>query len=285
MNEIYLYAPAKINLTLDIISKRPDGYHNISSVMQTISLSDSIKIEKTRLPGVKIFSNIHWLAKNENNLVYRIASDLINEYKLDFGVKIKLFKRIPIGAGLAGGSSDCAATLKGMIELFDLPISTHKAYKICERYGADVPFCFMGGTALAKGIGNILHRLPNHPKTYVLLAKPKFSTSTKKIYRLIKEKDMGTYNPKKIIKAIKLQDQNAIAANFHNTFESIVTFSHPIIAQIKETMIKNGALGSCMSGTGSTVFGYYANIEDAKKTASLIENTFPATKIYLAKTL
>jgi 4-diphosphocytidyl-2C-methyl-D-erythritol kinase len=285
MNEIYLYAPAKINLTLDIISKRPDGYHNISSVMQTISLSDSIKIEKTRLPGVKILSNINWLAKDENNLVYRIASDLINEYNLDFGVRIKLFKRIPIGAGLAGGSADCAATLKGMIELFDLRISTCKAYKICERYGADVPFCFMGGTALAKGIGNILHRLPNHPKTYVLLAKPKFSLSTEKIYKMIKAKDMRLSDPKKIINAIKFKNRKAIAANFHNTFESIVTSSHPIIAQIKETMIKNGGLGACMSGSGPTVFGYYDNFEDAKKTASLIENTFPPTKTYFAKTL
>lgn len=286
MDSVKLKAPAKINLTLNLVSKRHDGYHNISSVMQTIALFDNIIIRKSKLPGIKVFSNIPYLPTDKNNLVYKIAQDLMNEYKIDCGITIKIFKRIPIGAGLGGGSSDCATTLKAIIKLFQLSISKYQTYKICERYGADVPFCFMGGTVLTSGIGNILKKLPEHPKTIVLLVKPKFSVSTARIYKLTDKKEiqLRTSASQKIIHAIKNCDIKMIAENFYNALESSTADLYPDIYKIKNIMLKNNALGSCMSGSGPTVFGYFENFYTAKKAAAQIEKKFPQATTFLTQT-
>ncbi len=285
MDQVFIKAPAKINLTLSIVSKREDGYHNINSVMQTISLFDDVKIKKTVLPGVKLFTNLPYLPHDDKNLVYKMAKDLIEEYKIDYGVTINLYKRIPVGAGLAGGSTDCAATLKGMRKLFNLPISTHQAYQICERYGADVPFCYMGGTALAKGIGNILHRLDDHPQTFVVLVKPAFSISTEKIYKMLDMEEVKKVGSGKVINAIKTQNIKAIAANFYNALEAPAAFLHPQILKIKEALLRNGALGAIMSGSGSAVFGYFGSYYSAKKAARNLNMNFKTDLIFVGKTL
>lgn len=284
MEQIFLKAPAKINLTLDVVSKRPDGYHNISSIMQTISLFDDIKIIKTSLPGVKLFTNVSYLPNDNRNLAYKIADDLLKRFKIDYGVTIKIFKRIPIGAGLAGGSTDCATTLKGMIKLFNLPISTYQAYKICEKYGADVPFCFMGGTALAKGIGNVLHRISAHPQTFVVLVKPVFFVSTERIYHMLDLEKIKYVGSGKIINAIKNKNRKAIALNFNNALENPVVSLHPVIAKIKNEMIKHGALGASMSGSGPTVFGYFRNYYSASCAAKILRMKFPKSSVFITRT-
>ncbi len=286
MDTVKLKAPAKINLTLDVLDKRSDGMHNIVSVMQTISLFDDVVIKKTILPGIRIFSNVEWLC-DSNNLVYRLAEDILREYNLDCGLTIKLYKRIPIGAGLAGGSSDCATALKCLIKLFDLKLSMAQIHRTCEKYGADVPYCFFGGTMLVKGIGNILKRLPHHSKAVVLLAKPNFfvSNKTKKIFEMFDQKNFSNSHTEKIISAIKNRNIKDIAENFSNSLEYVTANLCPQIKQIKNFMLQNDAFGACMSGSGPTVFGYFENFNIAKKTAVKIQNKFRYVTTFVTRTL
>ena len=291
MTKIFLKAPAKINLFLDVLSRRDDGYHDISSVMQSVSLFDDIVISKTNSPGVKLITNSDRVPHDEKNLAYRVANDLLNRYKTKTGVVIKIFKRIPVGAGLAGGSTDCAATLKGILKLFKLYIPKDDIYKICERYGADVPFCYEGGTVLATGIGNVLRRITPHPKTIIVLAKPDFSISTKYVYEKIELANKNNKNNyhhvdlNKMIEALKHGDRKSIASKLYNVFEKIVAEQHPVIIDIKNMLLENGALGASMTGTGSAVFGYFDNYSHAKRAYLSLKKNFIRIETYLVKTI
>jgi len=288
MQEVRLKAPAKINLTFDIISKRADGYHNISSVMQNIALCDDVLIRKSNTPGIRLLSNLPNVPRDKNNLVYKIIEDLIQEFEIKSGVVIKLFKRIPLGAGLAGGSSDCATALIGMKKLFKLPITTYGAYNICKRYGSDVPFCFMRGTVLVTGNGSVLKKLPDHPSTVILLAVPKFFMSTTKVYKNfdknfeIRHKENFKLN--KILKGLKIRNKKRIAENLYNEFEEISSSLCWTIREIKQVMLDHGALGASMSGSGPTVFGYYETFNSAQKSIDIIKKNFPSVSIMLTHT-
>jgi 4-diphosphocytidyl-2-C-methyl-D-erythritol kinase len=290
MQEVRLKAPAKINLTLNIISKRLDGYHNISSIMQTVSLYDDVLIRKSKLPGIKIFTNLPNLPRDRNNLVFKLVENLINEYNIQSGVLVKLFKRIPMSAGLGGGSSDCAAALLGMIKLFKLPITTYAAYNICKKYGADVPFCYMGGTVLAESTGANLKRLPEHPSTLVLIALQNFYLSTRKIYDLFDKNFSVNYKKnykiknEKLITGIKIKNKKKIAHNFHNDLEKVSTSLCPQINKIKKIMLDNGALGSSMTGSGPSVFGYYEDFSTAQAAVKILKNNFPLISTFLVHT-
>lgn len=283
MNEIRLKAFAKLNLTFDVVGKLSNGYHDILSVMQTISLHDDLIISMRSDSMVKLRTNVPWLPINANNLVYKVASDLISQYGL-CGVNIKLFKRIPSGAGLGGGSSDCAATLIGMREMFSLPISDEQAAEILEQYGADVPFFLTQGTCLVSGIGNVIKKLPPHPYAAIVLVKPKFSCSTRKIYSKLDLNCVREPNITDMLKAITFGNLKFIARNFYNALETVVVPIHPIIENIKQNMIDNGALGSSMTGSGSVVFGYFRKRNIAMNAAEALRKNFEGMNVIVTST-
>lgn len=266
MNNIKLKAYAKINLGLDVVRKREDGYHEVRMVMQTINLYDKISINRTNNTSIILNTNLHYLPSDENNLVYKAAALIKKEYNIEQGVYIKLDKRIPVAAGMAGGSSDAAATLYGMNFLFNLKISKKELMKLALRLGADVPYCIMRGTALSEGIGEILTPLPPFPKCHILIVKPPINVSTKYVYEnlhldnQIKHPDIDG-----IIRNIEQENLHGAAELFGNVLETVTEKEYPIITQIKEKMLTSGAICSLMSGSGPTVFGLFDDIALAEK--------------------
>lgn len=266
MDEITLKALAKINLGLDVIGKRADGYHEVRMIMQTIHLYDRISIKKTKEPGIAIQTNLSFLPVNENNLVYKAGKLLIDEFQIKEGVKVNLEKRIPVAAGMAGGSTDAAAMLYGLNELFGLGLSRTQLMERGVNIGADVPYCLMRGTALAEGIGEKLRSLPPMVKCPVLIAKPQIAVSTKTVYEKL---NLGTQaahpDINRLIADIEAADLKAVAEHMGNILETVTIPDHPVIAQIKEQMLRSGAVGALMSGSGPTVFGLFEDEKTAKR--------------------
>ena len=258
MLELRLKALAKINLGLDVLRRREDGYHEVRMIMQTVGLYDRIILKKTRKPGIRVKTNLYYLPENENNLVYQAAKLLIDEFEIKSGVFIDLQKFIPVAAGMAGGSSDAAAVLFGMNRMFSLRLSKEDLMKRGVKIGADVPYCIMRGTALAEGIGEQLLPLQPMPRCKVLIAKPPISVSTKFVYENLKL-DEDTLHPDidGLIERINAGDLRGAAARMGNVLESVTIPNYPVIAQIREEMIKGGALNAMMSGSGPTVFGLF----------------------------
>ncbi|MBA3064670.1 4-(cytidine 5'-diphospho)-2-C-methyl-D-erythritol kinase [Candidatus Woesearchaeota archaeon] len=252
--ELIQKAYAKINLSLDIIKRLSSGYHKIESVIQELELHDIIKLKKIE-KDIKLKCNINICPSNEN-LAYKAAELLIKKFKINRGVEITIEKNIPVAAGLGGGSSDAAATLKGMNKLFNLNLSEKELIKISGDIGVDVAFCLLGGTAYATGRGNELRRIGKVQMLYFVLAKPKFSILTKHAYEnLDYEKTGKELKTAQMLDAIKEKNIKKIAESMHNDFEYIVCKEHPIINEIKQKMIENKALNALMSGSGPTVFG------------------------------
>ena len=282
MDNITLKALAKINLGLDVVRRREDGYHEVRMVMQTIHLYDKLDIKKIAEPGIKITSNLSYVPTNENNLVYKAGKLLMDEFDIKEGVSVHLQKRIPVAAGMAGGSSDAAAMLYGMNQIFDLGLSRRELMERGVKIGADVPYCLMRGTALAEGIGEKLTSLPPMVKCPVLIAKPSISVSTKFVYENLKLND-ETIHPDidQLVKDIEDKDLHAIAGRMGNVLESVTIPEYPIIAQIKEQMMQSGAINSMMSGSGPTVFGLFEDEETAKKAYDDMVKSGLAKQIYL----
>lgn len=256
-------AYAKINLFLDVIGKRGDGYHDLVSVMQSISLCDELEFFVFG-DGVQLNAGTvpQGFPLDDANLIVRAAKFLINEYKIPHGVKINLRKRIPMGAGLGGGSSDCAAVLHGMNELFSLGIPIHRLMEIGAHFGADVPFCLLGGTALAEGIGEKLTLLVPHSPCWVVLACPDIHVSTRVAFEQLHVNGANaSYSA--FESAYGTGDISKIANNFFNIFTPITAKMHPEISQAIAALKKHGAINAEMTGTGSAVFGYFKNENDA----------------------
>lgn len=259
MKETHLRAYGKINLGLDVVRKRPDGYHDLDMIMQTVGIYDDVVIKTTGKKGeIKVETDAMVLPNDEGNLAYRAAKLLLDEFDIDDGVDIYIKKVIPIAGGMAGGSSDCAATLKGINELFGLGLDEEALKKRGVTLGADVPYCIMGGTALARGIGDELTRLPAPPDCIVLIAKPPISVSTAYVYGHIRPDNIEKRpDIEGIIKCIKDGDLKEMAGLIYNVMEEVTVREHPIINDIKNTMLEAGALNSIMSGSGPTVFGLF----------------------------
>ena len=266
MDNITLKALAKINLGLDVVRRREDGYHEVRMIMQTIHLYDKLDIKKTKDSGITIQSNLSYVPTNENNLVYKAGKLLMDEFSITEGVSVNLNKRIPVAAGMAGGSTDAAAMLYGMNQLFDLGLSRKDLMERGVKIGADVPYCLMRGTALAEGIGEKLTQLPPMVKCPVLIAKPQISVSTKFVYENLKLNE-ETVHPdiSQLVTDIKNKDLHAIAGHMGNVLESVTIPAYPIIADIKKKMLDSGAVNSMMSGSGPTVFGLFDDEETAKR--------------------
>ncbi|MGF0065328.1 4-(cytidine 5'-diphospho)-2-C-methyl-D-erythritol kinase [Lachnospiraceae bacterium SGI.085] len=282
MDDISLKALAKINLGLDVVRRREDGYHEVRMIMQTIHLYDRLKITKTKTPGIEIHSNLPFLPVNENNLVYKAGKLLMDEFDIREGVRVDLLKRIPVAAGMAGGSSDAAAMLYGINQLFELKLSRQALMERGVTIGADVPYCLMRGTALAEGIGEKLKQLPPMVKCPVLIAKPQISVSTKFVYQNLKL-DEHTVHPDidTLIQDIRNKDLQAVAKDMGNVLETVTIPNYPVIAQIKEQMMHSGAVNSMMSGSGPTVFGLFENEKQAQKAYDDMKQTGLAKQLYL----
>ncbi|MGL6346668.1 4-(cytidine 5'-diphospho)-2-C-methyl-D-erythritol kinase [Agathobacter rectalis] len=281
-NDISLKALAKINLGLDVVRRREDGYHEVRMIMQTIQLYDRLDIKRTHEPGIQIQTNLSFLPVNENNLIYKAAKLLMDEFSITDGVSVKLDKRIPVAAGMAGGSTDAAAMLIGVNRLFSLGLTKRQLMERGVQIGADVPYCIMRGTALAEGIGEALSPLPPMVKCPVLIAKPSISVSTKFVYQNLKLDDT-TIHPDidRLIDDIKAKNLHDIAAHMGNVLETVTIPNYPVIDEIKKHMLSNGALGAMMSGSGPTVFGLFDNEDTAKKAYKAMRSSHLARQVYL----
>lgn len=281
-NDISLKALAKINLGLDVVRRREDGYHEVRMIMQTIYLYDRLDIKRTQEPGIQIQTNLSFLPVNENNLIYKAAKLLMDEFSITDGVSVNLDKRIPVAAGMAGGSTDAAAMLIGVNRLFSLGLTKRQLMERGVQIGADVPYCIMRGTALAEGIGEELSPLPPMVKCPVLIAKPSISVSTKFVYQNLKLDDT-TIHPDidRLIDDIKAKNLHDIAAHMGNVLETVTIPNYPVIDEIKKHMLSNGAVGAMMSGSGPTVFGLFDDEDTAKKAYKAMRSSHLARQVYL----
>lgn len=282
MEKLLLKSLGKINLGLDVLGRRENGYHDVRMVMQTVYLYDQITIEKTEKPGIELETNLFFLPVNEDNLAYKAAKLLMDEFDIKEGVHITLEKHIPVAAGMAGGSSNAATVLYGINRLFSLGLSTEELMERGVTLGADVPYCVMRGTALAEGIGEILSPLPPMPKCYVLIAKPPISVSTKLVYEKLDSHEIENHpDIDAIIEGLEEQDVKKVADNIGNVLEKVTIEEYPVIEEIKEVMKAEGALNAMMSGSGPTVFGLFDDKETANAAAEKIRDLQLAKQVYV----
>ncbi len=281
-----LRAMAKINLGLDIIGKREDGYHEVRMIMQTIRMYDVLEIRKKSSPGISLSTNLPYIPCDERNLVYKAAKILMDEFHVEEGLSMKLTKSVPVAAGMAGGSSDAAAAFVGVNRLFHLGLSQEELMKRAVQVGADVPYCVMRGTALAEGIGEKLTRLPDLPGCYILIGKPGINVSTRTAYENL---DLNEIRRRPdidgMIRDIKNKDLYSMTGKMENVFEPGIMAKYPVIREIRDLMEKQGALKAMMSGSGPTVFGIFddagkmQNATRALKKSGLAKTVF-ATRTY-----
>ena len=282
MNQVELKALAKINLGLDVLGRRENGYHDVRMIMQSIYLYDEVKIEKKDTPGIEVVTNLKYLPVNEDNIAYKAAHLLKEEFDISEGVKITLKKHIPVAAGLAGGSSNAAAVLFGMNRMFRLGLSRKELMERGVKLGADVPYCIMRGTVLAEGIGEELKTLPAMPKCTVLIAKPPISVSTKTVYEALDAKEI-TQHPDidGIMEGLEQHDLRKIADCMGNVLEDVTIPMHPVIREIKQEMMEAGALGAMMSGSGPTVFGLFESRAAAREAQRRIREKSLTRQVYV----
>lgn len=284
MNQIRLKALAKINLGLDVLRRKEDGYHEVKMIMQTIGLHDQIHIRKIEEDEIRIRTNLYYLPNNENNLAYKAAKLLKDEFQLPGGVSIHLKKVIPVAAGMAGGSSDAAAVLFGMNKMYHLKLSQQELMDRGVRLGADVPYCIMRGTALAEGIGEKLTVLPAMPKCHILIAKPPINVSTKFVYENLHANDLKPEDHPEVdlqLEALQEGDLEKLVAHMGNVLERVTVPEYPVISEIKQMMVEHGALGAMMSGSGPTVFGIFTNYAQAKEAYEKLQESGLSKQIYL----
>ena len=263
-HSIVLKSYGKINLGLDVLRRREDGYHEVRMIMQTVGLYDVLTMKKRKDDKIEMTCNLSFLPTDERNLVYKAVKLIKDKYHIKDGVEINLSKRIPVAAGMAGGSSNCAAALKGMNQLFDLGLSIDELCEIGVTLGADVPYCIWGGTALSEGIGEKLSRVDAMPDCYILIAKPGISVSAAFVYKnldlpaLSKHPDIDG-----MLECLKEKDLTGICDRLENVLETVTIKEYPIIEKVKKHLMDQGAKGALMSGSGPTIFAIF---ED-KKTA------------------
>ncbi|MCR5685209.1 MAG: 4-(cytidine 5'-diphospho)-2-C-methyl-D-erythritol kinase [Lachnospiraceae bacterium] len=259
-------AHAKINLGLDIIGRRDDGYHLLRMVMQEIELHDTLVFEAIPLSEVTLYSPCTFIPLDGRNLVYKAIELIRDRYGIQDGVKVSITKKIPVAAGLAGGSADAAAAVEAMDEMFGLSISDDVKLQIGQELGADVPFCMTGGTALAEGIGEKLTGLPSIPDCRILLVKPRCSISTKEAYQAIDKVNIVSHpDIDGIVAELRENDLYGVCGRFGNVLELVSTVKHPEIENIKKKMLEFGAINAMMSGSGPTVFGVFDNDNAVRK--------------------
>lgn len=276
-------AAAKINLAIDVLRKRPDGYHDVSMIMQSVALYDTITVRALK-GEIRVTSNTDKIPADKGNIAYKAAEYLKMKYNVKEGVLINIEKTIPVAAGLAGGSTDAALTLKLLNRAWNLKLSKSEILDAGKKLGSDVPFCIQGGTALAEGLGDKLTTLPGIPECLILLAKPPVSISTKEVYEgLALEGITKRPDIKEMSKCIEKGDLEGIAGNMCNVLETVTIKNCPQIVELKEKLMEYGALGSMMSGSGPTVFGIFKDSASAYNAYDHIKDM--VSEIFVVKTI
>ncbi len=274
MNFIEQKSYAKINIALDVLNKRSDSYHNMKMIMQTINIFDIIRIEKNDTGNITISSNKQITDDIQNNLIYKACRAVMKYANVnsDIGLDIHIQKNIPMGAGMAGGSANCATTILILNELLELKLTIDEMMDIGKKLGSDVPYCLLGGTKLVEGVGDIITPLNDHPNVYIVVVKPTQSVSTKYIFESIKlDEIIHRPNIEKIIEGINNSDVEKIAENFCNVFEEVSFKKYKEIEDIKNILKQNGAINALMTGTGSTVFAYFKEKQVAEKCLEIVK--------------
>lgn len=275
-------AYAKINIGLDVLRRRADGYHEVKMIMQTVDIYDELVLERRKEPGIELRMDNSELPSGGDNLICRAADLLFREKEITGGVNISLTKRIPIAAGMAGGSADAAAALRGLNELFDMGYSLKELQALGVGLGADIPYCLAGGTMLSEGIGEILTPLPAPPAAHLVIAKPDINVSTAFVYGNL-HADRLAWHPDidGMIAALQKGDLDGITGRLGNVLETVTVKAHPVIEQIKELLRKQGAENALMSGSGPTVFGIFKEKETAARAAEAVERGQLAKQIFV----
>lgn len=274
MEKILIEAMGKVNLGLDVLRRREDGYHEVRMVMQTVDLCDDLLFERTKKPGIEIETDREGIPVDGRNLVYKAADLLMKRFAVTDGLRVKLRKRIPIAAGMAGGSTDAAAAFVAVNELFELGLGKRELMELAVQVGADVPYCILGGTALAEGIGERLTGLPDAPECTLLIARPDIAVSTKFVYGNLHLDTLERHpDIDGMLKAVYEQDLDAMAARLGNVLESVTVREYPVIEKLKHWMKENGAVNALMSGSGPTVFGIYREKREAQKACALLRES------------
>lgn len=287
MDKIELKAYGKINIGLDVIRKREDGYHDLDMIMQTVGVYDDVIISRedgTQTYEIEVSTDADILPNDKGNLAFMAAKVLMEAYDIKAKVKIHINKRIPIAGGMAGGSADCAAVLRGVNQLFQLGLTYEQLQEYGVKLGADVPYCIVGGTKRAQGIGEILTDLPTPPKCYVIIAKPDAFVSTKFVYSHIRPAQIENHpDIDGIIESIKAGDLYGMCEKIANVMEDVTIPEYPIIQKVKDILKSNGAINALMSGSGPTVFGIYDDEEKAKQSMDALSGKEFVSQLYLTK--
>lgn len=287
MDKIELKAYGKINIGLDVIRKREDGYHDLDMIMQTVGVYDDVIISRedgTQTYEIEVSTDADILPNDKGNLAFMAAKVLMEAYGIKSKVKIYINKRIPIAGGMAGGSADCAAVLRGVNKLFQLGLTDEQLQEYGVKLGADVPYCIVGGTKRAQGIGEILTDLPTPPKCYVIIAKPDAFVSTKFVYSHIRPAQIENHpDIDGIIESIKAGDLYGMCEKIANVMEDVTIPEYPIIQKVKDILKSNGAVNALMSGSGPTVFGIYDDEEKAKQSMDALSGKEFVSQLYLTK--
>ncbi|GLC29410.1 4-(cytidine 5'-diphospho)-2-C-methyl-D-erythritol kinase [Clostridium omnivorum] len=276
-------AHAKINISLDVVGKREDGYHLLKMIMQMIDLYDLIEVNKIK-SGIQLSCNKHYIPVDERNLTYKAAKIFMEEYSIKEGVEINIKKNIPVAAGLAGGSTDVAAVLKAMNNIFKVQATEEQLMKLGVKIGADVPYCIIGGTALCEGIGEIVTPLESFKNQILVLVKPNFGVSTKEVYQALDISRVQRHPSTDIlISGIEQNNLKVVSDNMKNILENVTLKKHSILRDIKREMVNMGALGALMSGSGPTVFGFFDDMLRAQICYDKFKTKY--TEVFLTRTI
>lgn len=281
--ELVLEAHGKINLGLDVVRRLENGYHEVRMVMQTVELADTVTMRRLSEDKIILKTDRDDLPCDERNIAYRAAKLMKENYALQDGVEIKIQKRIPMAAGMAGGSADCAAVLKGMNELFELGLTVEKLQAEGVKLGADVPFCLFGGCALSEGIGEVLTALRTPPACTLLLAKPDIDVSTRHVYENLRLNELSRHpDMEGILLDIEAGDLEGLCGKLENVLEHVTGREYPVIGEIERVMKSAGALQAIMSGSGPTVFGIFEERKTAERAMERIREKNLAKEVFLS---
>ncbi len=282
MERISRKAYAKINLGLDVLRRREDGYHELKMIMQTVAICDDLLFERTEEPGIEIRIDSAELPAGSDNLIWRAADLLLRERGIERGVRVTLTKRIPIAAGMAGGSADAAATMHGLNELYQMGYSLEELQRLGVKLGADIPYCLAGGTMLSEGIGEILTPLPAPPACFLVVAKPDINVSTAFVYGNL-HADRLTYHPDidGMAEALRAGNLKGITDRLGNVLETVTAREYPVIERIKELLRRMGAENALMSGSGPSVFGIFRERGQAESAAQAVADGHLAKQIFV----
>jgi 4-diphosphocytidyl-2-C-methyl-D-erythritol kinase len=276
-------AYAKINIALDVVGKREDGYHMLNMIMQTIDLYDELNIDYID-QGIILKSNSTSIPLDEKNIAYKAAKIFLDTYNIKSGVAINIIKNIPIEAGLAGGSTDAAAVLKCMRDIYKPEIDDKELMKLGVRLGADVPYCIIGGTAVCTGIGEIVNKIKHFKNNILVIVKPSFGVSTKEVYKNLNLNYINQRpNVEELVKAIEKDDLSYVSKNMKNVLENVTLKKHTILKEIKDEINSMGALGTLMTGSGPTIFGFF---EDMLKAQRCYDNMkYKYKEVFITRTI